>query len=105
GRVDFIKLDVEGAELHVVRGLLETLATHQPIVAIEVYRDWTRDFGYEPADLIRLLQEAGYDWLVSLNERPRSVRPAEIAALAATSSLNLLCAVKAVHTERLRGID
>jgi FkbM family methyltransferase len=105
GRVDFVKIDVEGAELHVVRGLLDTLATKKPIVAIELCADWTRDFGYEPADLITLLQEAGYDWLVSLNERPRSVRPAEIAALAATSSLNLLCAVKAVHTERLSGID
>jgi FkbM family methyltransferase len=103
-RVDFVKIDVEGAELHVVRGLLDTLAAYQPIVAVEVYADWTRDFGYEPADLINLFYAAGYDWLIGLHESPRSLRPADVVALASTASLNLLCAVKGAHTQRLKGI-
>lgn len=31
----FLKIDVEGAELGVVRGLLETLATHRPVTMVE----------------------------------------------------------------------
>jgi FkbM family methyltransferase len=102
--VDFVKIDVEGAELHVVRGLLNTLTRHQPMVAIEVYADWTRSFGYEPADLIQLLHSAGYDRLICLNENLQSIRPGEAVALASTTSVNLLCAMEGVHSQRLEGI-
>jgi FkbM family methyltransferase len=34
-RIGFIKIDVEGAELLVLKGLMQTLRRHQPIVAIE----------------------------------------------------------------------
>lgn len=105
GRVDFVKIDVEGAELHVIRGLLKTLAMHQPMVAIEVYAEWTRGFGYQPADLIDLLQSAGYDCLIGLNGNPRSLGPSEAATLASTVSLNLLCAMRSVHSRRLEGMN
>ena len=105
GHVDFVKIDVEGAELHVVRGLLDTLAVHQPMVSIEVYGEWTRGFGYEPADLIQLLQSAGYDCLIGLNGSVKSLRPAEAVALASSVSVNLLCAMRGVHSQRLKGMD
>jgi FkbM family methyltransferase len=104
GRVNFVKIDVEGAELHVVRGLLNTLAVHQPMVAIELYAEWTRAFGYEPADLIHLLQSSGYDCLISLNGNLKLLRPADAVALASTVSLNLLCAMRGVHSQRLEGL-
>jgi FkbM family methyltransferase len=36
-RVDFIKLDIEGAELHAVKGAKETIRRHRPQMAVCVY--------------------------------------------------------------------
>lgn len=35
--VDFIKVDVEGHELHVLQGLRKTIAAHQPVIAFEFH--------------------------------------------------------------------
>ncbi len=37
GDIDLIKLDVEGHELHALRGLAKTIATHQPCVVFEFH--------------------------------------------------------------------
>ncbi|MCS7139609.1 MAG: FkbM family methyltransferase, partial [Candidatus Nezhaarchaeota archaeon] len=37
-RVDLIKIDVEGAELEVLEGLVRTLKEHHPKVIVEVWR-------------------------------------------------------------------
>ena len=38
--VDFIKLDVEGGELDVLRGATTTIARHKPILALSAYHKW-----------------------------------------------------------------
>lgn len=65
-RLDFVKCDVEGAELPVMEGGAATLARLAPLLVLEVYAEWTRDFGYTPADLRRRLAAMGYDrqWLL-----------------------------------------
>jgi FkbM family methyltransferase len=56
-QVDFIKLDVEGADLHALRGLQRTLSRCKPVMLIE---DHSTLGYYEQADLHTLLDELGY---------------------------------------------
>lgn len=48
-RVDFIKMDIEGAEMDAVRGGTRTIATHKPRLAIAVYHE------HENANQVRRL--------------------------------------------------
>jgi len=57
---DFIKCDVEGAELLVFKGGLKTLERDKPIIFTELLRIWSAKFGYHPNDVIRLLKKLGY---------------------------------------------
>jgi FkbM family methyltransferase len=69
---DFIKCDVEGAELLVFRGGRQTLAAHRPIVFAELLRKWAKPFGYHPNDMLGFFAELGY---VCFAVGPEGVRP------------------------------
>lgn len=60
-QISFIKCDVEGAELFVIRGALKTLKKMKPVLFLEMSRKWSAKFGYHPNDLIRLLGDIGYE--------------------------------------------
>ena len=57
---DFIKCDVEGAELLVFQGGYETLANDKPIVFTELLRKWTKPFNYHPNDVLAYFRELNY---------------------------------------------
>jgi FkbM family methyltransferase len=62
---DFIKCDVEGAELLVFRGGQATLQAHRPIVFAELLRKWSKPFGYHPNDMLGFFADLGYGcWAV-----------------------------------------
>lgn len=63
-RVDFIKCDVEGAELLVYKGGLESIKKFMPIIFSEILRKWSAKFNYHPNDIINLLKEVGYECFV-----------------------------------------
>jgi FkbM family methyltransferase len=58
--VDFIKCDVEGAELFAFEGATETLQRDKPIVFTEMLRKWAAKFNYHPNEIISLFAELGY---------------------------------------------
>jgi len=60
GPVDFIKCDVEGAELFAFRGAQKLIARDRPVVFSEMLRKWSAKFGYHPNDIIRFFSQLGY---------------------------------------------
>ncbi len=58
--VDFIKCDVEGAELFVFQGAQETLTSQKPIVFAEILRKWSKKFNYDPNEIFNLFYKLGY---------------------------------------------
>ena len=56
----FVKIDVEGAELHAVKSSLRTLSTYHPLLFIELSRKWCSAFGYHPDEVIDLLASFNY---------------------------------------------
>lgn len=59
-KVDFIKCDVEGAELLVYRGGLQTIKRDKPIVFSEILRKWSTKFDYNPNEIFDLFHAQGY---------------------------------------------
>jgi FkbM family methyltransferase len=61
-RLDLVKLDVEGADLHALRGMAVLLEQHRPVLFVECH-----DYAgyYQRADLEALLAELGYGWEVA----------------------------------------
>lgn len=60
---DVMKIDVEGAELLVLRGGGKVLE-HGPVILIELLRKWSKVYGYHPNDVFDLLRGFGYDGFV-----------------------------------------
>lgn len=63
-KVDFIKCDVEGAELLVFKGGYELIKKEKPIVFSEMLRKWAQKFNYHPNDIIAYFNDLGYDCFV-----------------------------------------
>jgi FkbM family methyltransferase len=55
GRCDFLKIDVEGMELEVLRGAARTIQRFRPLLYVE------NDRPEQSAELIRYLRELGYE--------------------------------------------
>jgi len=58
--IDFMKCDVEGAELFVFKGGFESLKRYKPIVFTEMLRKWASKFDYHPNEIISLFTSIGY---------------------------------------------
>jgi len=58
-----VKIDVEGAELLVLRGAERVLRDATPIVHLEVFAPWLRSFNLTPWDVLSHLRRFGYEFL------------------------------------------
>ena len=80
GRVDFVKLDVEGAELEFLRGAVKLLKGEaqpvRPVILAEVQDLRTRPWGYRARETVRWLAAIGYEWF-ELNSEGR-LKPVSI---------------------------
>lgn len=63
--LDFIKCDVEGAELFVFKGGEKTIRECKPVIFTEMLRKWSAKFEYHPNEIIDYLGGFGYQCFVS----------------------------------------
>jgi FkbM family methyltransferase len=59
-RVDVVKIDVEGAELLVLKGAKQTLARYSPVLFVEVMDNQLQAMGTSAAELKEFLRSQGY---------------------------------------------
>jgi FkbM family methyltransferase len=59
-RLDFVKIDVEGGELHVLRGGQQTIETYRPTMLIEIEARHTARYEYSADDVVEWLTRRGY---------------------------------------------
>ena len=77
-RIDWLKVDVEGSELAVLRGGVETLTKYRPRMILEVEEETARAAGHTTAELLALVRSLRYTiWnigrggkLTPMRERP-----------------------------------
>lgn len=64
GDVKFVKIDIEGAELSMLKGASRLFAQDiPPLIVIEAALETTRPFGYFPDDLVRFIgKQSDYDF-------------------------------------------
>lgn len=58
----FIKIDTEGGEKYVLEGAEETILKYKPFILCEYSPENVGQYGYNPTDIIRLLESWGYVW-------------------------------------------
>lgn len=61
-RIDFIKIDVEGAEVAVLRGAVDTIQRCKPLLLIEVYPEMLERQLTSRGELEEQLKSLGYEW-------------------------------------------
>ena len=59
-RLDFVKIDVEGAELQVLEGGQRVIETHQPVMLIEIEARHAARYRCSPDDITGWLSRRGY---------------------------------------------
>jgi len=102
--VTLVKLDVEGAELKVLRGATRLLsASFPPMWVMEINDETASTCGYHPRDLLALLAQHGYKFYQPVWGRMirTVVRLEPCSADDIRNGMNLLCAIPAVHADRL----
>lgn len=83
--VDFIKIDVQGAEGAVIKGASRILSTSRPRILMEFWPKGLENFGAGPLDLLLSLRDLQFEISV-VDSELRRVPPDGLAALSTLSS-------------------
>lgn len=59
-RLDLVKIDVEGGELHVLHGGEQTIERFRPTLYLELEARHTARYGYDPDEIVSWLARRGY---------------------------------------------
>lgn len=61
-RLDFVKIDAEGAETHILKGARRTILRLHPTLCLEVNSGALQRLGSSESELLTLLKGFGYQW-------------------------------------------
>ena len=105
-RLDFIKIDVEGAEFLVLTGGKAVLRSCAPILFFEMWEPFMKDFNTSAKGFCQLLRDTGYDQFLIVQEdlHPLSNLEDELPQYLAGGILNLVCGKKSKHAKRFASI-
>lgn len=104
---DFMKIDVEGAELFVLRGAADLFgAAHRPLLLIEVFGPWERAYGYQPWAPLSWLLERGYRFLFACPNGMVDHLPTESRPFPPEYEMgyNVVAYHQELHAERIHGL-
>lgn len=91
--VDMVKIDVEGSELNVLRGMERTLhRPDAPLLVIESNGVALRQYLSSPSALVRLLEDFGYAVYLIDRETPGQLVPIDSGAVQAEAVVDFLAA-------------
>lgn len=62
---DFIKIDVEGWEVHALKGMKQTILANKPILFIEINHGALSQNGHNADDILDFVQSAGYENVIT----------------------------------------
>jgi FkbM family methyltransferase len=96
-RPDVIKIDVEGAELHVLRGMRRTIQEDKPILFVEIHPPQLHIYNFSADEVLSLLIDSGYK--VFEIEDMRSQTNKKLTMLSKASKLERNTMVYAVAAE------
>lgn len=59
-KLSMIKIDVQGFEVYVIRGAIETIKQYRPFIFVEVEDDQLSKYGFSEHDLIKEIEQLNY---------------------------------------------
>jgi FkbM family methyltransferase len=62
---DFIKIDVEGWEIHALQGMQDSINTHKPMLFIEINHGALSQNGHTADDILNFVKSAGYKNIIT----------------------------------------
>lgn len=102
-RLDFIKLDLEGAEPLAVEGAAQTLGKHLPSIHLELSPSFMKDFDRSVENFKETLEKIGYDTLLGF--RNKNDPPQLLGDLLKTHpnalDCTLVCLQRAKHQKQI----
>lgn len=102
GQIDFVKIDVEGAELLVLQGMESILRrSRPPTLLVEIFAPWTANFNYTPRDLLEFLHQFGYVFYYIGKDGLILVRSDGTDVPGTPGCMNFLCVIPGVHGRSL----
>ncbi len=61
-QLDFLKIDIEGEEIHMLQGAKQTIGKFKPVMFIEVNKSTLKAKGYTKNDLLQTIHDLGYTY-------------------------------------------
>jgi hypothetical protein len=105
---DFFKVDVEGAELFVLRGASQHFAAgNRPLIVTEAYAPWQERCGYSSWEFFAPLLGLGYRFIFLCPGGLLDHLPSESAPFPPEfeHGYNVVAYVPGRHAERIRGLE